>query len=107
MTTPSLIPKAPCASKRGHCVERFMRRFWWPALWREIALLEKIQYNACRDWAEDHTHLQNLCREVGCTEYTIEGDSFGVPGIIELGDALRKRIPPNGGGLPPKPAQRA
>lgn len=25
MTTPSLTPESPCASERGHCVERFVR----------------------------------------------------------------------------------
>jgi hypothetical protein len=72
-----------------------VRRFWWPSLWRQLESEKEINRRSCHGWAEDHTHLQNLCREVGCTEYEIEGDSYGVPGIMELADQLRKRIPPN------------
>ena len=48
--------------------------------------------NACEEWAEDHTHLQNLCRAAGCTEHEVEGDSYGVPGIIQLADLLRDKL---------------
>ena len=46
----------------------------------------------CDEWAEDHTHLQNLCREAGCSDLEIEGDNYGVPGIIDLANSLRDRL---------------
>ena len=58
---------------------------------RELAKEREINRRACLDWAEDHSHLQRLCREVGCTEKEVEGDSYGVPGIRELADLLRRK----------------
>lgn len=80
-----------------------VRRFWWPALWREIEQERAKVKDLCRDWAEDHTHLQKLCREVGCTEFEVEGDSYGVPGVMDLADQLRRRIPSNVPGQPHAP----
>ena len=74
---------------------RLVRRFWWPSLWKRIAEQQETVRRDCMDWAEDHSHLQKLCREVGCSEHEVEGDSYDAPGIIELANALRKRIPPN------------
>ena len=58
------------------------------------ALKEKqeIIHRSCVDWAEDHTYLQNLCREAGGTEQEIEGDSYGVPGIIDLANYLKQLL---------------
>lgn len=48
----------------------------------------------CDDWAENHTHLQDLCREVGYGDFDVEGDGHGIRGIMELSDMLRvKAIP--------------
>ena len=46
----------------------------------------------CQDWADDHTHLQKLCREVGYSDDEVDGNSYGVPDIIELADMLRAKI---------------
>lgn len=43
----------------------------------------------CEEWALDHTLLQKFCREAGCTEFDVEGGSYGVPGIEELVNSLR------------------
>lgn len=51
---------------------------------RQIA----IGHSNSLDWARDHTHLQKLCRERGFSEFEVEGDSFGVPGITDLADML-------------------
>lgn len=42
----------------------------------------------CQEWAEDHTYLQNLCRKAGFSEEEVEGDTYGVPGIMDLADML-------------------
>ena len=57
----------------------------------ENARLEKINHTASLDWVHDHTHLQNLCRAAGWPEFEVEGDRYGVPGIIELADLLAKQ----------------
>lgn len=62
---------------------------------KPLATTKKSLQVACNEWAEDHTHLQNLCREVGYSEDEVEGNSYGVPGIKELADMLRAKIPPN------------
>ena len=58
----------------------------------EIEQMRKINSNACDEWAEDHTHLQNLCRAAGCTEHEVEGDRYYVPGIMQLADLLRAKL---------------
>jgi len=58
----------------------------------KLTQLEHINKTSCDDWAEDHTHLQKLCRAAGCTEYEVEGDSYGVPGIIDLADLLAAKL---------------
>jgi hypothetical protein len=83
------------APERLSCI-RFVRRWWPPYLHREIEQLGKIHRMACVEWAEDHTHLQTLCRAAGCTEDEVEGSKYGVPGIMELADLLRDKLsPPN------------
>lgn len=49
----------------------------------------------CEQWADDHTRLQDLCREAGCTDLEIEGDNYGVPGVVDLAIALRDRVSPH------------
>lgn len=46
----------------------------------------------CNSWAEDHTHLQTLCREAGVPEQAIPGSPDHVPGIQELADMLVARL---------------
>lgn len=41
----------------------------------------------CRDWAEDHTALQELVRK-HVPGADVEGDSYGVPGIVQLAEML-------------------
>jgi len=59
-----------------------------------VADLEKINKNECDDWANDHTHLQNLCRQVGYDEHAVEGDEWGIRSITKLGDMLRAKCSP-------------
>jgi hypothetical protein len=58
----------------------------------ELKEKQEIIHRSCVDWAEDHTYLQNLCREAGGTEQEIEGDSYGVPGIIDLANYLKQLL---------------
>jgi len=58
----------------------------------ERPLLDRIEI-LCKDWADDHTQLQKMCRDVGCTEAEVEGSPDGVPGILELAELLMKRTP--------------
>lgn len=52
---------------------------------------EKTINNLCQEWADDHTHLQNLCRAVGYDEHAVEGDSCGIRSISELADMLHAK----------------
>jgi hypothetical protein len=46
------------------------------------------------EWADDHSHLQKLCRDVGYSEDEIQGDSIGgIPTIMTLADMLYAKIP--------------
>lgn len=47
---------------------------------------------ACREWAEDHSYLQVLCREAGVSEKEIYGDSYGIPSISDLADSLVAKL---------------
>lgn len=62
---------------------------------KPVATVKEGLKMACNEWAEDHTHLQNLCREVGYSEDDVEGNSYYVPGIIDLANLLRAKISPN------------
>lgn len=62
------------------------------AIMNENQTLKKIIENESRDWAEDHTALQNLCRKVGCTEQEVNGDSNGVPTVVELAEMLMEKL---------------
>lgn len=72
----------------GHCVSSDFAR----ELERELANQKLINSITSIDWAHDHTHLQNLCREVGFSDHKVDGDKHGIPGIIDLGDMLRRRV---------------
>jgi hypothetical protein len=56
-----------------------------------VDLAERVRL-CCDEWAEDHTRLQDLCREAGCTDLEIEGDNYGVPGVVDLAISLRNRV---------------
>lgn len=45
-----------------------------------------------KDWAEDCTHLQKLCLKAGYSEEEVYGDSYYVPGIMDLADMLFERL---------------
>lgn len=85
-------PRDDIVTPRGNWVGRFVRRWWPPALRRELAHQKLMLRHACSDWAEDHTHLQDLCRAAGCTELEIEGDRWGVSGVMDLADSLRDKL---------------
>ena len=58
--------------------------------------LEKMNRFHCRDWAESHTHAQNVAKDLGVPSEMVDGDSYGVPGIEELVDMIAARVnPPN------------
>ena len=59
---------------------------------RELATESAINQRNCEDWAHDHTHLKNLCRKAGYDEHAVEGDSYGIRSITQLGDMLLAKI---------------
>ena len=59
---------------------------------QEIELQEALIKRHCDEWADDHTHLQNLCRKHGFSEARVEGDERGIPTISDLADLLDKKI---------------
>jgi hypothetical protein len=75
-------------------------RWWPPALRRELAKKETMLREAHLDWADDHTHLQQLCRSAGYDKHAVEGDSCGIRSIKELADMLHAKIPSNTQDLP-------
>jgi hypothetical protein len=70
---------------------RWVRLFWSRELKEQHGYVETL----CRDWAEDHTHLQDLCLKAGYSPEEVYGDSYGVPGISDLADMLFEKIKPN------------
>lgn len=58
----------------------------------EILHLKREIHSLCLDWAEAHTYAQNVAKRY-LPESTVEGDSYGVPGIEELVDMLVALIP--------------
>lgn len=64
-----------------------------PALVAEVRRRNAIERLEAEDWAEDHTHLQNLCREIGKTDADLLGDEeFSPAGIQELGNMLAAEV---------------
>lgn len=53
---------------------------------------QKMIKSLCEDWAESHTHAQNVAKRVGVPEAKVEGDSYGVPCIEELVDMIAQKF---------------
>lgn len=51
---------------------------------RRIDELEKRIKEMAQDWSEDHTHVQEVAKRLGVPANKVEGDSYGVPSIIDL-----------------------
>ncbi len=45
-----------------------------------------------REWSEDHSFLQDLCKKAGYSDIAVYGDSYGVPSIQDLADMLFDKI---------------
>ena len=58
----------------------------------ELTKSEAATKTHCLDWAEDHTHLQELCLKAGFSEDEVYGDSYGVPCIMDLAEMLSARL---------------
>ena len=65
------------------------------SLKKQVAEKQKIIEYMCLDWAHDHTYVENIAKKLGIPQDRIEGDSYGVPGIIELVDMIVEKIPPS------------
>lgn len=50
----------------------------------------------CLDWAEAHTHAQNVALKLGVPKEKVEGDSNAVPGIVDLIDMIAEQAEANG-----------
>jgi hypothetical protein len=58
---------------------------------QEIAHLKGQIESLCQDWVEHHTAAQKLALDMGIAPDRVEGDSYGVPGILDLLDMIRER----------------
>jgi hypothetical protein len=58
----------------------------------ETSSLRCLLAQMCDEWAEDHTALQKMCLEAGCSEDEVYGDSYGVPAIQDLAAMLRDKL---------------
>ena len=66
---------------------RWVRLFWSRELKEQHGYVDTL----CRDWAEDHTHLQDLCLKAGYSPEEVYGDSYGVPDVSDLADMLYEK----------------
>lgn len=94
---PVEVKEGEVLNTKGLKLHLVPRTFWMDGVSPETgtSLYSGEIKTLCECWAEDHTHLQNLCREVGYSEDEVEGNSYGVPGIMDLADMLRSKIPPS------------
>jgi len=94
-TTEQVLDYAECLRTAGDCysdecivaLADEVRR-----LRAENAALRDSYNFALADWAEDHTHLQQLCLAAGVSQPVVDGDSHAVPGIMELADLLDQEL---------------
>jgi hypothetical protein len=70
---------------------RWVRLFWARELKEQHGYVETL----CQCWAEDHTHLQDLCLKAGYSPEEVYGDSYGVPGISDLAAMLYEKTKSN------------
>lgn len=59
---------------------------------RACADADKRVKMLCQDWADDHSHLTDLCLKFGCDHAKVTGDHDGVPEIMDLADMLAAKI---------------
>lgn len=52
---------------------------------------EKMLMDVLRDWAEDDTAIREMAKKY-LTEFEVEGDSYGVPPIVDVVEKLCKII---------------
>lgn len=58
---------------------------------REIEKKQKLIETACRDWADDDTRMKEMVKRL-IPSADVEGDSHGVPSILDCGDMLCNEI---------------
>lgn len=59
---------------------------------RELAELREQRRRWCEDSAADHTHLVGVCLAAGIDRAKVEGDQYGVPGVMELAGMLADEL---------------
>jgi hypothetical protein len=59
---------------------------------RSIATCMGIIQNMCRDWAEDHTRLQEIALQCGVSQEEVDGDAHVVPDIVRLAEMAVERL---------------
>ncbi|MEM6884061.1 MAG: hypothetical protein AAF571_03455 [Verrucomicrobiota bacterium] len=82
--------QATAISRCFHRLVRFPDYLW------NVKKMRSWNREMRMEWAEDHTHLEELCKKAGCTDYEVYGDSYGVPTIQDLADLLYSKIKSNG-----------
>lgn len=58
----------------------------------QLASAEARNKSLCEEWAEDHTHAQQVAMSLGYTKEQVEGDSFYVPGIKDLINMIAEKV---------------
>jgi hypothetical protein len=58
---------------------------------KEIEKLTEINKRAREDWADDDTRVKEAAKPF-FTDFEINGDSYGVPGVIDIAELMAKRI---------------
>jgi hypothetical protein len=57
----------------------------------KLAKVEEINRRACEDWADDDTRVKELAKPF-FTELQINGDSYGVPGVVDIAELFATRL---------------
>lgn len=57
----------------------------------QIAQKEQIIKHACEDAADDDTRIRDLCKPY-LTDFELNGDSYGVPGITDVVETTLKKL---------------
>lgn len=52
----------------------------------ETEKLQGLVRQSAADWVDDREALRELCRQCGVPEDEIQGDSYYVPGLVDLAE---------------------
>lgn len=76
--------------ENSKCADTFLRCLI-EDLKQQLAEKQKLIELHCKDWSDDHTRLQEMVR-ANVPGADVDGDSYGVPGILCLAEMLVKAL---------------